>query len=721
MNFKRNLIFFISLCSFGFMQCTQQKSIENEKPFFTWDNVLIGGGGYVTGIAIHPKQPQAWYIRTDVGAAYRWNEKKNMLTPITDWISIEQANLYGVAGIALDPENPDIIFVAAGRYPFAAPSDVLVSHDRGSSWERTGLNQPFGSNKHPEKIAEKLKINPHNLNELWCGTMGAGLWRYQRNLQQWQQIKSLDTSSNVQTLDFHPDMNKGLFVAVRGKGLYQSVDNGVTFQFIPGSPSDIIDIAVSTNGDYMFVTTQASGIQRLDNALTNNKWNNISPIEDTEFRGVASDPYAPSGLAVVDRKMNGLREGFYYSPDGGNSWKLKQASIEQVIPWHGENYPGSAVSTIEFHPQSPDTVYITDWYSVYRTGNFRSDTVSWSNAVGLGHEELVCLNLAAVPANQSGISLYSAHADVGGFAHKQTNEYPAIIFRNGDNKTLKNSTGLAFCETEPNRVYRIGAIDHAGDNSFFAASTDYGKTWDIKKAYKKDWKWGRVAVSATNPNHLVVATVNGGLRYSHDGGNTFNESAFEGTTGLRGPVFRYGYPLAADKVNGNLFFLYSRDDSSIYVSEDAGKSWKLSTQQLPVPNPRYFIHQLDDDFFSLISIPDNEGHLLLAIANQGLLMSTDKGNTWESNHQIKEAPLVAAGKPITKGEYPALYVLGKKNHDEELWYYYSRDMGKSWAMMNDENHRIGNNPEIMAADRQVAGKVYIGTNGSGIVVGKMRR
>ncbi len=39
---------------------------------YEWGTIPLGGGGFVTGLIIHPLDPQIKYIRTDVGGAYRW-------------------------------------------------------------------------------------------------------------------------------------------------------------------------------------------------------------------------------------------------------------------------------------------------------------------------------------------------------------------------------------------------------------------------------------------------------------------------------------------------------------------------------------------------------------------------------------------------------------------------------------------------------------------------
>ena len=42
------------------------------KPMYSWTNVKIVGGGYITGVYFHPSQQNLMYARTDMGEAYRW-------------------------------------------------------------------------------------------------------------------------------------------------------------------------------------------------------------------------------------------------------------------------------------------------------------------------------------------------------------------------------------------------------------------------------------------------------------------------------------------------------------------------------------------------------------------------------------------------------------------------------------------------------------------------
>lgn len=56
---------------------------------FSWSNVRIGGGGgFVPGIAFHPKTQGLAYARTDIGGLYRLNTDDSW-TAITDSITLD--------------------------------------------------------------------------------------------------------------------------------------------------------------------------------------------------------------------------------------------------------------------------------------------------------------------------------------------------------------------------------------------------------------------------------------------------------------------------------------------------------------------------------------------------------------------------------------------------------------------------------------------------------
>ena len=52
---------------------------------FSWSNVSMGGGGFVSAVIASPVEKNVFYARTDVGGAYRWNEETKRWESMMDW------------------------------------------------------------------------------------------------------------------------------------------------------------------------------------------------------------------------------------------------------------------------------------------------------------------------------------------------------------------------------------------------------------------------------------------------------------------------------------------------------------------------------------------------------------------------------------------------------------------------------------------------------------
>jgi hypothetical protein len=84
---------------------------------YRWNSVSIGGGGYVTGVYLHPLQQDLVYIRTDIGGFFRWNSVDKRWIPLTDHFGLTQRNYYGGEALALDPNKPNIVYIALANTP----------------------------------------------------------------------------------------------------------------------------------------------------------------------------------------------------------------------------------------------------------------------------------------------------------------------------------------------------------------------------------------------------------------------------------------------------------------------------------------------------------------------------------------------------------------------------------------------------------------------------
>jgi xyloglucan-specific exo-beta-1,4-glucanase len=101
-----------------------------------------------------------------------------------------------------------------------------------------------------------------------------------------------------------------------------------------------------------------------------------------------------------------------------------------------------------------------------------------------------------------------------------------------------------------------------------------------------------------------------------------------------------------------------------------------------------------------------------------LQRSLDGGVTWSVVDAFAEASMVALGAPAPGSDEAAIYVWGLRVGGESRACHRSIDGGETWQRLNRPSQRIGNAPQAIAADRAVFGRVFIGTNGSGVWYGE---
>ena len=684
---------------------------------YEWDNVAIGGGGYMTGLKIHPRNPSLIYVRTDVGGVYRWDPGPKRLEPLFNWVPPERSNLYGINGIALDPSDQDVVFVAAGKYDEEGAGDnhgVYLSENQGRTWEHVGTPGRFEANGGEDRFGKPLAINPHRTGELWVGTKGNGLHLYDRSAQKWSKADDIPEDAWIQTVAFDATDVNLIYVATPDDGVFRSLDSGTTFERVPGSPSGVTDMDLSRDGEQLFAST-GQGLFRLHGPATGNEWRDVTPGDGQEFRTVTTSPHDPEVLVTAVSEYGGLDQVFV-SKDGGNHWTQKsEYRVDRHIPWHPKSYPGSAISQFAFDPAAPGRVYFTDWYSFWKTDNLFSRVPTWTNEMGLGHEEVVSLALSSPPANSEGVILYSGHADVSGLRHTHLDSFPKARMRdNVSGDLIREVTGFDYCPCDPNFVVVTGSRQWEGQKGGVYISDDAGETLERATGYRTSWGWSRPAVSVDDKANIVLATRNGGVVYSENRGEAFRKaegSPSSAHLGLRKNVFSYRHILTADGEAPSTFYLYSGEQAAVYRSRDGGATWSKTFDALP---------STDFSYSKLRSAWGRSGHLWLALGEKGLWRSTDGGDHFARVDEIRDGHMVALGKARAAGSYPAVYLYGTRKGDDDQWIYRSDDAGQNWLRINDAGHRVGNSPQVMAADRQVYGRVYVGTNGSGVWYGQPR-
>ena len=201
---KRGVLYFIVLFIISLNNLFSQ--ISSEK--YQWKSVQIVGGGFVDGIIFHQAEKGLCYCRTDMGGAYRRNVKTMRWEPLLDWISYEDNNLMGVESIALDPADPDKLYMACGTYTNERTPNgaILKSNDRGKTFKRIDVPFKMGGNEDGRGNGERMAVDPNNGNIIYLGTRHNGLWKSNDAGETWNRVISFpevkeNPPTNIQDAD----------------------------------------------------------------------------------------------------------------------------------------------------------------------------------------------------------------------------------------------------------------------------------------------------------------------------------------------------------------------------------------------------------------------------------------------------------------------------------------------------------------------------------------
>jgi hypothetical protein len=706
----------------------------HQKEPYRWRNVQIVGGGFVTGIVMHPAQPGLMYARTDIGGTYSCSTMRGRWIPLTDGLGPDDWNLMGTEGIAIDPKHPRRLYLAQGTYTqsWAGNGAILRSNDYGRTFKRFDLPIKLGANEDGRGAGERLVVNPLKTQELYLGSRHDGLWKSTDHAETWSQVTSFPITGPTNAagivfvvFDPTPDGsgNQTIYAgaSVQG-GVFRSTDSGATWEAVPGQPTSFLpNHAVLSSAGVLYVTyTNAPGPNGASNGAVwkldtqNGAWTNITPIGPWwatnlwyGFSGVTVDAANPNTVMVstLDRWWPG--DTVYRSTDAGANW-IGLRDEGDSAPWghQPENYAvrdsslspylkfgdtvkgagfGHWIADVEIDPfNSNHVLYVTGatiWAS-YDVTNVDSRTMTHWYVGAKGIEETSVGHVLSPP---EGAHLLSGVGDIGGFRHDDLNASPP----NGmyTNPLTYSTTGLDFAELNPSVVVRTGwGTPHGG------YSLDGGTTWTpfASEAPGGADNPGRIAVAADGAT-IVWSPASGSPSFSRDLGATWTACA-------GAPAYR---AVVADRVNPAKFYVFDAGTGSLYASTDGAETFVVKTQGLPTDNA------------VLRPVPGFEGDLWLP-AWSGLYRSQDSGATFVKVASVENVDAIGFGKAAHHHEYPTVFLSGKVNGLRAI--YRSTDVARSWARINDGQHQYGW-IGVVSGDPRVYGRVYLGTNGRGIVVG----
>ena len=149
------------------------------------------GLGRINCIAFHPTDFNTFWVGTPAGGLWKTTNFGSTWSTVTDNIPV-----LGVSDIAINPSNPNIIYIATGDGDGGSLSSctgstngdtksigILKSIDGGNSWNTTGMNWSVTD----AKLIRRLIINPNDPNILYAAASD-GIWKTTNGGTTWTNI-----------------------------------------------------------------------------------------------------------------------------------------------------------------------------------------------------------------------------------------------------------------------------------------------------------------------------------------------------------------------------------------------------------------------------------------------------------------------------------------------------------------------------------------------------
>lgn len=740
---------------------------EMEVPY-TYGNVAIGGGGFISGIIA---QGNTKIARTDVGGFYKWNASNCSWKQLTPFISEDDKGFYSVESVTIDPQNENNIYAITGCQYFSdARTAILYSKDGGKSFSTVNVSKYIRvhGNGVGRNCGERIAVDPNNSNIILCGgragsplimsTDGGENWSpvstfpttlYNKNINwpSWTSnaVNTTDDENGVTAVVFDGSQKTAgktsrIFVGVsskKGANVYVSEDGGSTWSAVSSLPSNLIPCRMKMDPDGNLLIAYSITCFGNDNGKYDGAIYRYNPNTKTAVDISPAKGYCYGDVAVSTKDANKLVAAsvttwkpqqwdngstpfgdiFWSSTDGGKTWRSYASTtdangnlIESFYTITNNNVtwvPGFAihwVGSICMDPNDDNKVSFASGNGIFTCNNIFCDKKPTFYFDVNGLEETVPLDMVSIPNGD----LLSVIGDYTGFIHNDINTFAPI-----HNPAPGTSGGINYYSKDPNvrmRVSNAQKCDTCSTTPAFMYTTEGNKGWT--EMVKTDFQY-------INPYYTAGTPL-----YANEGKCAITKK--DGT-------FRF-------------FVIPGPGESGLYYSDNFGKSWtkvagtdKATHVQVDPENDKYvylggkstfymssnygedFTAQNfpNGDYGRITIVPDHEGLIYAPCAGSGLKVSTNYGSTWNAVPYVTYCEAVGCGKGETADSY-AIYLWGKANGCE-TGLYRSIDNGKSWQRINDTNNQFGGpgNGQFVIGDWNKFGRFYMSSIGLGIIYGDL--
>jgi photosystem II stability/assembly factor-like uncharacterized protein len=653
-----------------------------------WRSIGPYRGGRALAVTGIPGDAATFYFGAVAGGVWKTTDGGNTWQPLTDGTPISS-----VGAIAAAPSNHDIIYVGTGE---AAPrgnmtygDGVYRSVDGGKTWSHLGL-------KDTRQIGA-LIVDPNNPDIVLVAALGhafgpnteRGVFRTTDGGRSWTKVLYKDENTGAIDVSFDPHNARIVYAALwqarrqpwnfssggAGSGLYRSSDGGVSWKQLTGNglPAGIlgrIHVSVSPADSkriYAMIEAQQGGLYRSDDG--GEHWQRVNDDGRLSqrawyFSTVLADP---KNADTVYAENTGL----FRSTDGGKTFELLPAR-------HGDHHG------IWIDPTDPDRIIEASdggasisfdrgktWSTVYNQPTAQFYHVSVDNrfpyyAYGAQQDSS---SIAIASMDDDGAIVqrdwYDASSGEAGFVLADPRDANIVY---GTNENLINRFNKRTMQMQVVSVWPIDASGHAAkdlehrfnwtsplamspfdaDTLYYGMerlykTTDDGHSWsaispDLTRndKSKQEASGGPITKDITSVEYydtifaiaesplsrgmIWVGTDDGLIQLTRDGGGKWVN-----VTPRAMPEWSTISMIEPSRYDANTAYVavdrHKLDDIKPYVfmTSDGGKSWTRIDTGLPEGS---FVHAVREDSV--------KRELLYAATETGVFVSFDTGRHWQS-------------------------------------------------------------------------------------------
>jgi photosystem II stability/assembly factor-like uncharacterized protein len=588
-----------------------------------------GGGDSSTGrvncVRFDPINPSVIYCGAPSGGLWKSLDFGH------SWNLLNTDNLpqIGVSDIAINPINPNTIYIATGDIANSATFSVgvLKSTDGGMTWDTTGLNWTVAQGY----LIGRLLMNPMDSNTLIAAT-NAGVYLTHDGGHTWSADSSIYGLTGMEYNPLNPNV-----IYTCGTQLYKSFDGGATWHQLTGglpgaatsggfaiglTPADTSCIYVLVSGTTGTGAYQSfNGIYRSVNGGSSFTLQTATPDPSNTGTQGQYDLVLAVSPANRDQLVMAAVENAH-SSDGGLTWT--SPTFDSHVDHHD----------MRFYGTSGDTVFSADDGGLFISTDQGNTWAGLNNGMHIGE----LYNISSSTQSPYDLTL-TGRQDEGTL--QQDTTYESLLFGGDGLQCLIDPTN-------PNNLF--GSSEYG----FIVYSQDGGNTGNAlcynqgSSGVDGQGSWNTpYALDPANTHTIYVAKDY--IYKTSDYGTTW--------TTLNSPALNSGIPYDADYLLMNIApsnnqYIYAGTYNNLYRTTDGGATFTDITAGLDTP------------FFCMDVSPDDPQKIWVGTTMGHVFKSIDAGTTWIDYSQglpvgTNFSPsALAAVKGSADAVYTGLYYAG---------------------------------------------------------------